>query len=165
MSDIVTITGIAVGGDGVGRLSDGRVVFVPRTAPGDRIRLKEGSLQRHRNFSRAEIGEIVEASRDRVTPSCPHYTQDHCGGCQLQHIAYDAQLDAKRANVGDTLRRIGKLDLENPEIVEALEDWRYRAKITMAAKGGEGAATAIGLHPYDRANFVFPLADCHITDF
>lgn len=168
MTDIVTITGIAVGGDGVGRLPDGRVVFVPRTAPGDRIRLKDGSLQGHRNFARAEIGEIVEASRNRVSPPCPHYTQDHCGGCQLQHIAYDAQLDAKRANVGDTLRRIGKLDLENPEIVEALEEWRYRAKITMAVKGGEGrqgAATAIGLHPYDRANFVFPLADCHITDF
>ncbi|PYP40536.1 MAG: hypothetical protein DMD48_03145, partial [Gemmatimonadetes bacterium] len=47
VNDLVTITGVAVGGDGVGRLSDGRVVFVPRTAPGDRIRLREGSLQRH----------------------------------------------------------------------------------------------------------------------
>src|SRR2546428_801761 len=50
-----------MGGDGVGRLSDGRVVFVPRTVPGDRIRLREGSLVRHRNFARAEAGEIVEA--------------------------------------------------------------------------------------------------------
>ena len=67
--------------------------------------------------------------------------------------------------VGDTLRRIGKLDLPDLEIVEALEEWRYRSKISMAAKGGEGAATAVGLHPYDRPNFVFPLADCHITAF
>ena len=161
MSDIVTITRIAVGGDGVGRLSDGRVVFVPRTAPGDRIRLREGSLHRHRNFARAEVGEIVESGPGRVAPSCPHYVHDHCGGCQLQHLAYDEQLTAKRAIVGDTLRRIGKLDLpEEPEIVEALEEWRYRAKISMEAK-----ALAVGLHPYDRANFVFPLADCHITDF
>ena len=159
MSDIVTITGIAVGGDGVGRLSDGRVVFVPRAAPGDRIRLREGSLQRHRNFARAEVGEIVEASPNRVEPPCPHYTHDHCGGCQLQHIAYDAQLSAKRAIVGDTLRRIGKLDVGDPEIVEALEEWRYRSRISMAVK------TSAGLHPYDRPNFVFPLADCHITDF
>jgi 23S rRNA (uracil1939-C5)-methyltransferase len=168
VSEIVTITGIAVGGDGVGRLSDGRVVFVPRTVPGDRIRLREGSLQRHRNFARAEAGEIVEASPDRVTPPCPHYAQDHCGGCQLQHVAYDAQLGAKRSIVGETLRRLGKLAIEDPEIVEALDEWRYRSKISMAAKGGEGrqgAAKAIGLHPYDRANFVFPLADCHITDF
>ena len=159
MSDIVTITGIAVGGDGVGRLSDGRVVFVPRAAPGDRIRLREGSLQRHRNFARAEVGEIVEASPNRVEPPCPHYTHDHCGGCQLQHIAYDAQLSAKRSIVGDTLRRIGKLDVGDPEIVEALEEWRYRSRISMAVK------TSAGLHPYDRPNFVFPLADCHITDF
>ena len=159
MSDIVTITGIAVGGDGVGRLSDGRVVFVPRAAPGDRIRLREGSLQRHRNFARAEVGEIVAASPNRVEPPCPHYTHDHCGGCQLQHIAYDAQLSAKRSIVGDTLRRIGKLDVGDPEIVEALEEWRYRSRISMAVK------TSAGLHPYDRPNFVFPLADCHITDF
>jgi 23S rRNA (uracil1939-C5)-methyltransferase len=159
VSDIVTITGIAVGGDGVGRLSDGRVVFVPRTAPGDRIRLREGSLQRHRNFARGELGELVEPSPHRVTPPCPHYTHDHCGGCQLQHIAYDAQLSAKRTIVSDTLRRIGKLKVEDLEVVEALEEWRYRSKISMAVK------TSVGLHPYDRPNFVFPLADCHITDF
>ena len=160
MTDPVTITRIAVGGEGVGRLSDGRVVFVPRTAAGDRIRLRVGSLQRHRNFARATLGEIVEASPGRVAPPCPHYVREHCGGCQLQHLAYDEQLQAKRAIVGDTLRRIGKLDLADPEIVEALDEWRYRSKISMAAK-----AAAIGLHPYDRPNFVFPLADCHITDF
>ena len=167
MNDIVTITGIAVGGDGVGRMSDGRVVFVPRTAPEDRIRPREGSLQRHRNFARADVGEIVQSSPNRVTPPCPHYTQDHCGGCQLQHVAYDAQLSAKRAIVGDTLRRIGKLDVADPEIVEALDEWRYRSKISMAVKttGGRSDGLTAGLHPYDRPNFVFPLADCHITDF
>lgn len=159
MSDIVTITGIAVGGDGVGRLSDGRVVFVPRTAPDDRIRLREGSLQRHRNFARALLGEVVEAGAGRVAAPCPHYVHDHCGGCQLQHVAYDVQLSAKRAIVGDTLRRIGKLKVEDPEVVEALEEWRYRSKISMDVK------SSVGLHPYDRPNFVFPLADCHITDF
>jgi 23S rRNA (uracil1939-C5)-methyltransferase len=159
VTDLVTITGIAVGGDGVGRLSDGRVVFVPRAVPGDRIHLREGSLKRLRNFARAEVGEVVEAGPGRVAPPCPHYVHDHCGGCQLQHLAYDGQLSAKRAIVGDTLRRIGKLQVEDPEVVEALEEWRYRAKISMAVK------TAVGLHPYDRPNFVFPLADCHITDF
>ncbi|MGH7520778.1 MAG: class I SAM-dependent RNA methyltransferase [Gemmatimonadales bacterium] len=155
----MTITRIAVGGDGVGRLSDGRVVFVPRTAPGDRIRLREGSLQRHRNFARALPGEVVEAGPARVGPPCPHYVHDHCGGCQLQHVAYDGQLSVKRAIVGDTLRRIGKLKVEDPEVVEALEEWRYRSKISMDVK------SSVGLHPYDRPNFVFPLADCHITDF
>src|SRR5882762_2872080 len=160
VTDLVTITGIAVGGDGVGRLSDGRVVFIPRAAPGDQVRLREDSLERHRNFARAEVGAIVHASRARVAPPCPHYVNDHCGECQLQHVAYEGQLSAKRAIVGDALRRIGKLKIEDPEIVEALEEWRYRSKISMAAK-----ALAVGLHPYDRPNFVFPLADCHITDF
>src|SRR5262245_6764165 len=167
VTELVTITRIAVGGEGVGRLGDGRVVFVPRTAPGDQIRLREGSLQRHRNFARAELGEIVEPGPSRVVPPCPHYTHDHCGGCQLQHISYDAQLSAKLAIVGDTLRRIGKLKIEDPEIVEALDEWRYRAKVSMAAKATAGRAEGltVGLHPYDRASFVFPLADCHITDF
>jgi 23S rRNA (uracil1939-C5)-methyltransferase len=167
VSDLVTITGIAVGGDGVGRLGDGRVVFVPRTAPGDRIRVREDSLQRHRNFARAAVGEIVEGGRSRVAPPCPHYTHDHCGGCQLQHLAYDAQLSVKRAIVGDALRRIGKLKIDDPEIVEALEEWRYRSKISMAAKPtlGRPDGLTVGLHPHDRPNFVFPMADCHITDF
>lgn len=167
MSDVVSITGIAVGGDGVGRLEDGRVVFVPRTAPGDRVRLRNDSVQRHRNFARAEAGEIVEPSPDRVTPPCPHYTHDHCGGCQLQHASYDAQLAAKRAIVSETLRRLGKIEVANFEIVEALDEWRYRSKISMAVKttAGRSDGLTVGLHPYDRANFVFPLADCHITDF
>ena len=160
MSGIISITRIAAGGDGVGRLEDGRVVFIPRTAPDDRIRMREGSFEGHRRFARAEVGEIVEGSPARVEPPCPHYAHDHCGGCQLQHLAYDAQLSAKQAIVGDALRRIGKLDVPDPEIVEALEEWRYRSKISMEAK-----AQVVGLHPFDRANFVFPLADCHITDF
>jgi 23S rRNA (uracil1939-C5)-methyltransferase len=157
---VVTITGIAAGGEGVGRLADGRAVFVPRTAPGDRVRLKDGSLKLHRSFGRAAVGAVEGPGPGRVTAPCPHYTQDHCGGCQLQHLSYDAQLAAKRAIVGDALRRIGKLDLPDPEIVEAVEEWRYRSKISMAVKAG-----AAGFHPYDRSSFVFPLADCHIADF
>jgi len=109
----------------------------------------------------------VEAGPGRVAPPCPHYVSDHCGGCQLQHLSYDVQLGAKRAIIGDTLRRIGKLDLPDPEIVEALDEWRYRSEISMAVKptGGRADGRTVGLHPYDRANFVFPLADCHITDF
>jgi 23S rRNA (uracil1939-C5)-methyltransferase len=160
VSDVVGITAIAAGGDGVGRLADGRAVFVPRTVPGDRIRLKDGTLKLHRTFGRAQLGEVEAAGPARVAAPCPHYAQDRCGGCQLQHLAYDAQLVAKRAIVGDALRRIGKLDLPDPEIVEAVEEWRYRSKISMAVK-----LKAVGLHPYDRANFVFPLADCHIVDF
>jgi 23S rRNA (uracil1939-C5)-methyltransferase len=168
VNDIVAITAIAAGGDGVGRLGDGRAVFVPRTAPGERIRLQQG-VKLHRSFARGELAEIVapDPAGARVTPPCPHYARDRCGGCQLQHVAYDAQLAAKRAIVGDALRRIGKLDVPDPEIVEAVDEWRYRAKVTMAVgrTGGRADGRTIGLHPYDRPGRVFPLADCHITEF
>ncbi len=180
MSDTVTITGIAAGGDGVGRLADGRAVFVPRTAPGERVRLRSaearggegrgegGSLKVHKRFARGEIAEILEPGATRVTPPCPHYTQDRCGGCQLQHLAYDAQLAAKRAIVGDALRRIGKLDVPDPEIVEAVEEWRYGAKLSLAVRRAGARTTAaltVGLHPYDRPGHVFALNDCHVADF
>jgi len=155
----IAVTGIAAGGDGVGRLPDGRAVFLPRTAPGDRVRLLGSSLRMHRNYARGEAEEIVEPARTRVTPACPHYIHDHCGGCQLQHLGYEAQLAAKRVIVGETLRRIGKLEVGDPEIEAAEGQWRYRAKIIMAVGGQR-----IGLHPYDRPGSVFALQDCHITD-
>jgi len=164
VSEVVTITGIATGGDGVGRLADGRAVFVPRAAPGERIRLRDG-VRLHKHFAKAELAEIVAAGAERVAAPCPHYVHDRCGGCQLQHLAYDAQLAAKRAIVGDALRRIGKLDVPDPEIVEAVEEWRYRAKVSLTVKRGGGRARAVGFHPYDQPGRIFPLADCHITDF
>jgi 23S rRNA (uracil1939-C5)-methyltransferase len=164
VSEVVAITRIAAGGDGVGRLEDGRAVFVPRAAPGEQVRLRP-DVKLHKNFAKAEVAEIVAPAAARVTPPCPHYSQDRCGGCQLQHLTYDAQLAAKRAIVGDALRRIGKLEVPDPEIVEAVEEWRYLGKVSLAVKGGGKRGRAIGFHPYDRPGYVFPLADCHIADF
>ncbi|HEU5465892.1 MAG TPA: TRAM domain-containing protein [Gemmatimonadales bacterium] len=163
MSELVTITSIAGGGDGVGRLGDGRAIFVPRTAPGEQVRL--GAVEKRKNFARGAIGEIVTAGPARIVPACRHYVDDDCGGCQLQHLSYDAQLAAKRSIVGEALRRIGKLDLPDPEIVEAAEEWRYRAKITLAVKAGhDGRGITAGFHPQNRPNAVFALHDCHIAD-
>ena len=64
MNDLVAITGIAAGGDGVGRLADGRAVFVPRTAPGERVRLRDG-VRLHKTFARGELAEVVARSEER----------------------------------------------------------------------------------------------------
>ena len=80
MSELVTITAIATGGDGVGRLADGRAVFVPRDAPGERVRLRDG-VQLHKHFARGELAEVVGTAPARVAASCPHYVSDRCGGC------------------------------------------------------------------------------------
>ena len=157
--ETVAITGIAGGGDGVGRLADGRAVFVPRTAPGDQVALEAGRIERRRSFARGRDARIVVAGPDRVAPACPHYEGDRCGGCQLQHLAYPAQLAAKRRIVGDTLRRIGRLALDDPEIEPAARPWRYRAEVSLAVD-----RRGIGYHRYDHPERVFPLGDCHIAD-
>ncbi|MEO8227705.1 MAG: TRAM domain-containing protein, partial [Gemmatimonadota bacterium] len=111
----VRVLRLAAGGDGVGRLEDGRTVFVPRTAPGDLVELAR--LRTHRRFARARVARVVEPAPERVVPPCPHYTADDCGGCQLQHLDPAAQREARRGFVGDALRRIGMVDVPDPPIV------------------------------------------------
>ena len=158
MAEPVRILRLAAGGDGVGKLPDGRTVFVPRTAPGDLVELV--ALKDHKRFARAKAGAVVQHAPERVVPPCPHYVKDRCGGCQLQHLANDAQLAARRGFVGDALRRLAKLDAADPEIEPAERTLEYRTKVTLAASAD---GRRIGLHPYDRPAEVFDLEWCHIT--
>lgn len=155
----VRILRIATGGDGVGALGDGRTVFVPRTAAGDLVTLRR--VQLSKRFARAEVDAILEASADRAEPECPHYYRDQCGGCQLQHLAMPAQLAAKRSMVGQTLRRIGNLDVEDPEIEAAAQAWGYRNKVTLTVSEG---ARRIGFHRQGEAGSVFELERCLIAE-
>ncbi len=154
---LVAIERIAAGGDGVGRLADGRTVFVPRTAPGDSADVDVIELKPR--FARGRAVRIETASTLRVASRCPHYTDDECGGCQLQHIAPAGQVDIKRRIVGDALRRIAGRSLDDPPGIESPDLWRYRGKITLAVRGD-----IIGLHRFNDADGVFPLTDCLITD-
>ncbi|HEV8178271.1 MAG TPA: TRAM domain-containing protein, partial [Gemmatimonadales bacterium] len=158
MTSPVRILRVAAGGDGVGKLPDGKTVFVPRTAPGDLVELVE--LREHKRFARARPGRLLEASPDRVDPRCPHYEGDDCGGCQLQHLNYEAQLVSRRSIVGDALRRLGKLDVQDPPIVPAGKTFDYRTKLTLHVSDDE---RRIGLHRYGRPDQVFDLKWCHIT--
>ncbi|MBA3894759.1 MAG: class I SAM-dependent RNA methyltransferase [Gemmatimonadales bacterium] len=158
MTAPVRILRLATGGDGVGRLEDGRTVFVPRTAPGDLIEISE--IRSHRRYARARAARVLEPSADRVEPRCPHYVLDECGGCQLQHLDATAQREARRGFVGDALRRIARLDARDPDIVPAEEEFEYRTKITLAV---DHDGRRIGLHPLDRPDRVFDLVRCHIT--
>ena len=154
----VRIESIAAGGDGVGRLEDGRAVFVPRTAPGDRVELTD--LRLHRRFARARLARVLEPSPWRVQPSCPHYDADECGGCQLQHLGYPAQLEAKRRIVGDALRRLARLDRSDPDLVPSEVEWGYRSRLTLAVAAG---GRRIGMHRFDRPGEIFDLDECRIA--
>jgi 23S rRNA (uracil1939-C5)-methyltransferase len=154
----VRILRLATGGDGVGRLEDGRTVFVPRTAPGDLVEL--AGLRLHKRFARARPGRVVEASPARVAPRCPHYVRDECGGCQLQHLESAAQREARRGFVGDAVRRLARRDTPDPPLVPAADEFDYRTKITLAVSAD---GRRIGLHAYDHPDQVFELEWCHIT--
>ncbi len=158
MPEVVRILRLATGGDGVGRLADGRTVFVPRTAPDDLIEIT--GLREHRRFARAAMGRLLESSPSRSEPRCPHYIKDECGGCQLQHLEFAAQRDARRGFVGDALRRIAKREVADPDIVPAPQAYEYRTKLTLAVSAD---GRRIGLHPFDRPTHVFQLERCHIA--
>lgn len=155
----LAIESIAAGGDGVAR-SDGLVVFTPRTAVGDRV---GATVTVKGRMARGVVVRIERRGADRVEPECAHYDGDHCGGCQLQHISIAAQRDAKRRIISDTLRRIGKRDVEPPEIRAGAKAWRYRRKLTLALRRA-GNTWFAGLHAYDDPARVFPLNDCTISD-
>jgi 23S rRNA (uracil1939-C5)-methyltransferase len=114
---------IASGGAGLTRV-DGKSVFIDLTAPGDLIRGR--ITKEHRSWSEAELLEILEPSSLRVTPPCPFFGR--CGGCSLQHLSYDAQIEAKTAILLDSCKRIGGFVL--PEIrVRRSEPFGYRNRV------------------------------------
>ncbi len=151
------IESIAAGGDGVGRI-DGLACFVPRTAPGDVAQVAYSS---HARYARGRLLQVLEASRDRVEPACPHYTADRCGGCQLQHLSDNAQREVRRQIVRDALQRVGHRDVGLPELVSG-NSWGYRERLTIALRA-RGASWIGGLHSFDDANRVFPLEVCPIA--
>jgi 23S rRNA (uracil1939-C5)-methyltransferase len=119
----VRIESLVFGGAGLTRLEDGRVMFVLYAAPGE---LVEATVEHaHADYLEAVATTIIEPSPERVTPRCELFGE--CGGCQLQHMAYPAQLAAKEAIVREQMRRIAHLDesIVRP-IVGAENPWGYR---------------------------------------
>lgn len=137
----VEITGIAAGGAGVGRLPDGRVTFVHRTAPGDRVEVRV--VEARKRWTRSDLVAIRTPSPDRRDAPCPHY--DRCGGCTLEHLSYEAQLGAKARLVAEALRRIGGLDVEEPGITPSPLEFRYRNRVTFTLRRGREGVVA-GFH-------------------
>lgn len=124
---------LASSGEGVGRGPDGRVVFVPFTVPGDRVRVE--IVEERKRFLRGELRELLAPGPGRVTPQCSVFGA--CGGCVWQHLAYPVQLAAKREILTAALRRIGGLELrEAPQVVASPRAYGYRGRSRVAARGG-----------------------------
>lgn len=151
----VTIDGIAAGGDGVGRLADGRVAFVPRTAPGDRVRVRP--VRDGGRWVRAEVDEVLERSPNWRPPPCP--LQDRCGGCPIQQLDEAAQLEAASRIVGDALRRIGGVDVADPPVRAAERPFGYRNRVTYTLKRLRSGRVVAGFHRRDRAGHIIDVHD------
>jgi 23S rRNA (uracil1939-C5)-methyltransferase len=115
----LTLDGIAHGGEAIGR-HIGKTIFVPYAIPGERVRIE--LVEERDRWARARLVEVLEASPDRVSPPCPYFGADKCGGCQWQHIAYERQAELKQEIVADQLRRLGHLPQPNVADIIALAD-------------------------------------------
>ena len=121
----IRIERLGTSGEGVGRYEN-FTVFVPQALPNERVLTVIEEVKK--TYARGRIQKILQESPARVTPLCEIY--DECGGCQLQHLSYEEQLHAKRAQVVDALTHIGKLPqiLVN-ETLRADAPWNYRNKM------------------------------------
>jgi tRNA/tmRNA/rRNA uracil-C5-methylase (TrmA/RlmC/RlmD family) len=154
----VTCTGVAHGGEAVGRLTDGRAVFVPYAIPGERVRVRVTTARRR--FARAELLEVLEPSPDRIEPLCPHFGPGRCGGCAWQHIRPQAQADLKARLVREQLAHVGGLTgvevrpTLRPSVDGEPEGFGYRERATLTAaedgKLGFLRAGSHSVHPLDR---------------
>lgn len=131
----IEITGLGSSGEGVGKF-EGFTVFVPGALPQERVKGKINLVKK--SYSTAKMIGILKPSNERVNPACPIYKQ--CGGCQLQHLSYEGQLEVKREQVQAALRRIGHLEVEAMPVLGCAKPWNYRNKMQFpAAMNAEGA--------------------------
>ncbi len=152
----VTVHALSSHGAGVGRLSDGRTVFVPRTAPGERVRIR---LERVKpRWAKGTMVEVMEPSPDRREPLCSLY--DTCGGCQLQHLPESMQRAWKARFVADALERIaGFEDVPVPEVLPSPRDVGYRSRMSFTLRRLRDGRVVAGLHALDRPAHVVEIAD------
>lgn len=148
-----TIDRMGAGGDGVAP----GPIFVPRTLPGERVRIR---LHGKRGDGQAAaLEEILAPSPDRVAPPCPHYAEG-CGGCAVQHWAPAAQARWKRQRLVEALSRAGYADAAVAETIATPPGRRRRADLALRRGAG---GIMLGLHRAGSAE-VLDLADCPVLD-
>lgn len=146
---------IAFGGEGILR-TDGLVVFVPFTAPGDVATIE--ILSKKKNFAHGKLLSLETSSPQRTDPKCPYFGT--CGGCQLQHLNYPSQIAAKQTFIRDALKRIGKVEIEDVPVTPAKLQWHYRRHIRLKLKK-EAEGFVAGYTSCDNVSFI-PVSQCPI---
>jgi 23S rRNA (uracil1939-C5)-methyltransferase len=155
----VTFDTLTYGGEALGRLPDGRAVFVLFGLPGERARIR--LVQEKRGFARGELVEIIQTAAKRITPRCKHFGL--CGGCQYQHMPYEQQLQVKEEILRDQLKRIGRIDDPPVEAtVPSANPWNYRNQVQFHLTH-EGRLGYVRASPDPRmAEIILAIEECHL---
>ncbi|OXS64405.1 23S rRNA m(5)U-1939 methyltransferase [Bacillus sp. V-88] len=152
----LTIKKIGINGEGVGFFKR-KIVFVPGALAGEEVVVEVTKV--HPKFTEARIKKIRKKSPQRVKAPCPVY--ELCGGCQLQHLSYEGQLDAKRDILLQSLERHTKLKLEDMDIRPTIgmdNPWHYRNKSQFQVGTQNGKAIA-GLYSMN-SNKLIDIDEC-----
>jgi 23S rRNA (uracil1939-C5)-methyltransferase len=137
----VRIEKLVYGGDGLAH-HDGHTVFVPLVLPGELVRIESAS--RKKKFIRGRLEHVVEPSAERVAAPCPHFAS--CGGCQYQHMPYEAQIRYKAEILRETLGRIGRIQWTGAIETQTSPPFGYRNRAQWKLRSNqEGAAGSAGI--------------------
>ncbi|MDE6373529.1 MAG: 23S rRNA (uracil(1939)-C(5))-methyltransferase RlmD [Clostridia bacterium] len=149
---------LSLGSEGEGVIKcDGITAFVPFCLTGERVSFK--ALKVTKTVAYGKLTEVHTISPDRVAPVCPHF--EKCGGCQLQHLAYPAQLEFKRKLVANCLKKIGGLEAEVGQPVASVKQYAYRNKLALPVGTDENGRTVVGFYA-PRSHRIIPVSSCAI---
>ncbi|QDR81397.1 23S rRNA (uracil(1939)-C(5))-methyltransferase RlmD [Sporomusa termitida] len=145
----IEITGLGHSGEGVGRYQ-GFTVFVPHALPGESVTAVIATVKK--TYATGRLVTVHTPSPHRVPPACTIYNQ--CGGCQLQHVSYEEQLQRKRQQVVDAVTRIGKLTgvIVHPTL-GADTPWHYRNKMQLPV-GQQNGRLVVGCYAQGSHNII-----------
>ncbi len=145
-------------GLGVGRI-DGWVVMVPYALGGEKVKARV--YRNHKNYSEADLVEVLRPSADRVEPKCPLFGK--CGGCQYQHLSYEAQLEWKRKQVYDLMQRIGGIDFPVNSTHRSPRQYGYRSKLTPHYERPRRGEMPVGFVMQGRRSTIVDVPHCPIA--
>ncbi|MFR5618785.1 MAG: 23S rRNA (uracil(1939)-C(5))-methyltransferase RlmD [Clostridium sp.] len=160
---VITIEDLGKDGEGIGHV-DGYALFVKGALPGEKVLVHLMKL--NKNYGFARLVEILEPSKERMTPSCP--SASLCGGCTLQHFSYKGQLAFKEKKVKDCLERLGGVDLSSVTWLPILgmtgeneSPWHYRNKAQFPVREDENGIPQTGFFA-GRSHRLIPASSCAI---
>ena len=150
------VEGIGSNGEGIIR-HEGITFFVPYSLPSEKVRFKV--LKVKGNIGYGKIEEVISPATCRVKPVCEVF--ERCGGCCLQHLAYEEQLLHKGNVVKDALRKIGGLDVDVPSAIQSDLPYAYRNKLQLPIGVDKDGNNVIGFYA-ERSHRIIPLEKCAI---